>query len=70
VREYSFSVTEHDPDRPWVVRGHRRGVVELADDQDFFTWAHAEWPSDRFHGGAGSMAACAEVASASSRGYR
>lgn len=47
MREYSFSVTEHDPDRPWVVRGHRRGVVELADDQDFFTWAHAAWPSDR-----------------------
>jgi hypothetical protein len=41
VREYSFSITEHDPDRPWVICGHQRGTVELADDQDFFTWAYA-----------------------------
>jgi hypothetical protein len=39
VRLFSFTVTEHDPDRPWMVIGVQRQVAELADDVDFFGWA-------------------------------
>ena len=45
---YRFSVVEHDPDQPWVICGQQRRTIELDDDQDFFSWAHAQWPGDRF----------------------
>jgi hypothetical protein len=48
VSSYSFTVTEHDPDKPWIVVGTGRHTVELEDGQDFFRWAVARWPSDRF----------------------
>jgi hypothetical protein len=29
VPEYRFTVTEHDPDRPWLVLGRDRHTVDL-----------------------------------------
>jgi hypothetical protein len=34
--EFSYVVTEHDPERPWLVVGRARHVVTLADGQNFF----------------------------------
>ena len=48
VRSFSFTVTEHDPDRPWIVTGVERRTVELEDDVDFFAWAAQRWPAERF----------------------
>jgi hypothetical protein len=48
VREYAFTVTEHDPERPWIVRDRRHHTVMLEDGQSFFEWAYGEWPRERF----------------------
>ena len=41
-------VTEHDPNRPWVVTGAEHRTVELEDGVDFFAWAAERWPAERF----------------------
>jgi hypothetical protein len=47
--EYSFTVTEHDPARPWIVIGRERQTVELdAGDEGFFVWAHEQFPAPRW----------------------
>jgi hypothetical protein len=46
--EYRYSVTQHDPDRPWIVLGSSRGQVTLADDTSFFEWAQEHWPAPRW----------------------
>ena len=48
MREHRFTLTEYDPDRPWVVRATGRHVIELPDDQDFGAWAAERWPDQRF----------------------
>jgi hypothetical protein len=48
VRVYTFSVTEHDPERPWIVLGTGRHSVELEDGAEFFAWAAERWPRERF----------------------
>lgn len=48
MREYGYTVTEHDPERPWVVRDQRHETVQLADDVPFFQWSTARYPRDRF----------------------
>jgi hypothetical protein len=48
VRSFSFTVTEHDPDQPWLVTGVEHRTVELEDGVDFFTWAAERWPAGRF----------------------
>ena len=48
MREFSFTVTEHDPDRPWIVRGSEHRTVKLDDSSSFFQWAAAHYPRDRF----------------------
>jgi hypothetical protein len=48
VRSFSFTITEHDPDRPWIVTGVAQRTAELEDDVDFFVWAAERWPADRF----------------------
>jgi hypothetical protein len=45
---YSFVVTEHDPERPWIVRGQDRETVTLDDSASFWTWAHERWPAPRW----------------------
>ena len=46
--EFSFTVTDHDPERPWIVVGRESQTVELEDGVNFFEWAHAEWPAPRY----------------------
>ncbi|HEV7176205.1 MAG TPA: hypothetical protein VGN29_11975 [Solirubrobacteraceae bacterium] len=44
MREYGFTVTEHDPRRPWIVRGSEHHTVTLEDGENFFAWASQRWP--------------------------
>lgn len=46
--EYRYSVTEYDPERPWIVHGSSRGQVTLADDDSFYEWAQEHWPAPRW----------------------
>lgn len=48
VREYGFTVTEHDPDRPWIIRQREHHTVALEDGADFFEWARGQWPESRW----------------------
>jgi len=48
VPELGYTVTEHDPERPWIVVGTSHGRVTLPDDTNFFTWAHENWPAPRW----------------------
>ena len=48
VREYGYTVTEHDPATPWLILGIQHHMVSLPDGQEFFGWATTEWPPDRF----------------------
>jgi hypothetical protein len=48
VREYRFTITEHDPDRPWIVLSTERRAVKLPDGQEFFAWVHQQWPTSRW----------------------
>jgi hypothetical protein len=45
---YSYTVTEYEPERPWVVRSTSRGSVELPQDTHFYDWACERWPGPRF----------------------
>jgi hypothetical protein len=48
VPEYRFTLTEHDPERPWIVVGQEHRTVTLDDAVNFFEWRHAQWPSPRW----------------------
>jgi hypothetical protein len=48
VREWSYTLTRHEPGRPWIIVGREHLTVELEDDAKFFEWAQREWPSERF----------------------
>ena len=46
--EYGFTVAEHDPEQPWIVRGSEHRSVSLEDGANFFEWAHERWPAPRW----------------------
>ena len=48
MREYSYTLVEYDPVRPWIVRRQQRRTVTLADEQDFNRWAADQWPCGQF----------------------
>jgi hypothetical protein len=48
VREYGYMVTEHDPDRPWIVRAQHHESVRLGDGISFFEWAAGQYPRQQF----------------------
>lgn len=49
MTEYSYTVAEYDPDKPWLVLGPlRRMTVELDDGEDFLAWAGRTWPPPRY----------------------
>ena len=48
VRLVSFSVTEHDPRKPWLVLGTTQHTAQLDEETDFFSWAAERWPANRF----------------------
>jgi hypothetical protein len=48
MAEYRYTVTEYDPERPWIALGSTRWQVTLRDDSRFFEWAHEHWPAPRW----------------------
>jgi len=48
VPEFGFTVTEHDPQRPWIVLGQQHVTVQLDDGVEFFEWAAERWPAPRW----------------------
>jgi hypothetical protein len=48
VRDYGFTVTEHDPERPWIVHDQRHETVQLDEQANFYVWAAQHYPHDRF----------------------
>jgi hypothetical protein len=48
VPHYGYTVTEHDPERPWIVVGREHRTITLDDGVSFFDWAHDHWPSPRW----------------------
>jgi hypothetical protein len=48
MREYGFTITEHDPDRPWMVLSSEHRTIKLPDGMDFLTWAREQWPAPRW----------------------
>ena len=48
MREYGFTITEHDPDRPWIVLSSEHRTIKLPDGMDFLTWAREQWPAPRW----------------------
>jgi hypothetical protein len=48
MHEFRFTVTEHDPDRPWIVLASEHRTIKLADGLHFFAWAHEQWPAPRW----------------------
>jgi hypothetical protein len=47
--EFSFTILEHDPDRPSQVVGQAiRRTVRLDADEHFFVWARERWPEPRW----------------------
>jgi hypothetical protein len=48
VPEYAFTLIEHDPDRPWVIRDSEHRTALLEDSENFFVWARSHWPEPRW----------------------
>jgi hypothetical protein len=48
VPELRYSVTECDPQRPWVMVTRTRGLVVDIDADDFPAWAASAWPAPRY----------------------
>jgi len=48
MREFGFTITEHDPDRPWMVLSSEHRTIKLPDGMDFLTWAREQWPAPRW----------------------
>jgi hypothetical protein len=48
VPEYGYTLTNHDPGRPWLVVGRQHRTVTLEADANFFEWAHDTWPAPRW----------------------
>ena len=46
--EYTYTVTEHNPEKPWLVLGRSQGTVTLPDDASFFQWAAENWPAPQW----------------------
>jgi hypothetical protein len=48
VPSYSFALTEHDSERPWIVLRHERRTIVLDDGVSFYAWARETWPAGRY----------------------
>jgi hypothetical protein len=47
---FRYQVTEHDPDRPWIILGTRTGLsLEAEDSYQFREKVQHVWPADRFN---------------------
>jgi hypothetical protein len=47
VPGWSYTLTERNPDWPWLVIGSEYRTITLADDQNFSDWAPEHWPEPR-----------------------
>lgn len=47
MSKLGFTLTEHNPDKPWIVVGRQHRTVELDEGQNFFEWARDQWPPPR-----------------------
>lgn len=45
--QFSFTVTEHDPERPWIMVGRERQSATFDDARGFYRWAKERWPAPR-----------------------
>jgi hypothetical protein len=45
---YGFQLTEHDPDRPWIVLSSEHRTVEIEEGVGFHAWASERWPAPRW----------------------
>jgi hypothetical protein len=49
VPTYSYTLTEHNPEKPWLIVSVRRQMeIDLPDVHSFWDWAHQVWPTKRF----------------------
>jgi hypothetical protein len=49
VRTWSYKLTEHNPEKPWLILSVKRQMtVELEDGKSFFEWASEHWPRVRY----------------------
>jgi hypothetical protein len=48
MREYGYTVTEHDPERPWIVRDQHHETVKLDHGMSFFEWAASQYPREHY----------------------
>jgi hypothetical protein len=48
IREWSYTVTEHDPDHTWIVVGQARHIATLEAEENFFLRARERWPEPRW----------------------
>jgi hypothetical protein len=48
VPELRYTVTEYDPQRPWVMVSRTRGLAVDLDAEDFPAWAARAWPATRY----------------------
>jgi hypothetical protein len=46
--EFTYTLTEHDPDRPWIVVGSEHYLVTLDANENFFLWVRERWPEPRW----------------------
>jgi hypothetical protein len=48
VREYGYTLVEHDPERPWIVLSMTHQTVTLEAGGSFSEWARETWPAPRW----------------------
>lgn len=48
MHSYGYTLTEHDPARPWLVKGSEHRTVDLEPEVNFFAWAREHWPAPRW----------------------
>lgn len=48
MKTFSFTIAEHDPERPWIVMRLEHRTVELDAGADFFAWVREHWPEPRW----------------------
>lgn len=48
VREYGFTLTEHDSAEPWLVVRQEHQTIALEDGASFYAWAAEHWPAPRW----------------------
>lgn len=48
VRDYGFTITEHDPERPSMVLSSEHRTIKLPDGLEFFAWERDQWPAPQW----------------------